>query len=291
MRCPSCGGEKLQVRETRQAPEGGIRRRRRCAACGHAFSTVETVQSDFVRVRKLGGTVELFDKAKVRRGIVKASVRAHRSDRLAELVNSVADSVSEASREGEVASSEIGTIVIEHLAGFDAVTHVRFAITQLGRQDGELRSGWRDVEDFRAWLLEAYPELAHFRPSTKISEVVKRDGRREPFDIAKLERSIGLASKGRRESDNDVRDFAQSVAQMVERELRQQSLVTSAQLAAEVLRALRQLDDVASIRFASTMKHFASAQDYECEALGLRRPGSALLDSRGHEAPPAGGSR
>lgn len=271
MLCPECGSDaKAAVMETRRLPDGGIRRRRRCADCSSDFETREQVSGTALRVRKTSGDEVPFDRAKVRRGIVKAAVRPHHSDRLSELIGTIEQAVRHAAVNNVVDSHLVGQVVMEHLKEFDAVTHVRFALTQLGRNDRTTRRGWRDQRDFRRWLAAEYPTVHGFHPPATISWVVKRDGRREPFDRQKLERSIGMASKGRGDSDDEVRKMATRVADTVVEQLLHQTLVTSAQLSTEIMRALRGIDHVAAIRFASTAKSFVSIEDYEAEALSLR---------------------
>lgn len=271
MLCPNCGSnDKAAVKETRRMSDGGIRRRRRCQKCFNDFETLENVSGRNLRVIKSDGSTELFDKEKIRKGIVKAAVRPHHSDRLTEVVESITREAQRASDAGAVSSAIIGENVLSHLQSFDPVTHVRYALTQLGRQDKAGVLGWRDARDFRNWLRETYgSEIGHAHLPAKIAQVVKRDGRREPFDSRKLERSIGVASKGRG-SQESVRDLATEVARDVEHELSEQAIVTSGQLAAEIIRALRDRDSIAAIRFASTAKGFLSVEDYESEALGLR---------------------
>ncbi len=278
MLCPSCGSaRKAHVKETRQASDGGIRRRRQCSDCNADFETLEHVSGDRMSVRKSNGTEELFERAKVRKGIIKAAVREHHADRLTELTESITQDARRSAQSDVIDSETLATIVLEHLKEFDPVTHVRYALTQLGRQDqvsGRQR-GWKGLRDFRRWLVAAYPQLEHFHPRAKLSYVVKRDDRREPYDRQKLERAVGVASKGRGSSDRTVHDLATNIAEWVEQALSGQTIVTSGQLAAEVLRALRKSDQIAAIRFASTAKRFVSVEDYETEALGLRGSGMA----------------
>lgn len=272
MLCPKCASaSKSEVKETRLAPDGGIRRRRRCPDCYHDFYTVEHVSGDHLRVRKSNGQDQLYERAKLRLGIIKAAVRPHHVDQLSELVESITQEAQQRAQDGLIDSKTLAQVVLRHLKEFDEVTHVRFALTQLGRRDQQnYQRGWTRSAEFRRWLTDTYPRLHHSYPPAKLSTVVKRDDRREPFDRKKLERSIGLVSKGRGRADDQVRDFAVQVADVVEQELSDQVIVTSGQIAAEILRSLRRIDHVAAIRYASTAKRFASIEDYEIEALGLK---------------------
>ncbi|MCO5322054.1 MAG: ATP cone domain-containing protein [Microthrixaceae bacterium] len=259
------------MKETRAATDGGVRRRRRCPDCHHDFQTIEHVSGERLRVCKSDGREEMFERSKLRRGIVKAAVRPHHSDRLTELVESIAQEAHQIAHDEYVDSAELAELTLRHLREFDEVTHVRFALTQRGRRDQQSRlRGWKRSADFRKWLTREYPRLEHSNPPGKLSVVVKRDDRREPYDRTKMERSIGVASKGRGTGDAQVHDFATQVADIVEHTLGSQAMVTSGQIAAEVIRALRAADHIAAIRYASTFKRFSAVEDYEIEALGLR---------------------
>jgi transcriptional repressor NrdR len=114
---------------------------------------------------------------------------------------------------------------------------------------------------------------------------VKSDCKSEPFDRKRLERSIRLAAKGRGASDEEVAKIATDVAERVMEALGNQPIVTTGQLSAEVLRILRDLDHIAYLQAASTIKSFKSVEDYRAEA-------EALVASPRHPAAhPVGASR
>ncbi|WP_052604670.1 ATP cone domain-containing protein [Acidithrix ferrooxidans] len=232
---------------------------------------MEHVSEITLKVRKRNGKEEPFDRVKLRNGIVKAAVEVANNGRLTELIESIYLEARRVSHESVIGSQELGHIVLIHLRAFNDVWHIRYALTQIGRLDrSEPTRGWRTVDDFRRWLHDTYPELKHFPAYTTLHYVVKRNGDRRSYDRKKLERSIGVASKGRGESDNTVFTFATKIADEVERELRGQAIVTSSQIAAEVIRCLRRVDHIAALRFSSTAKLFRSSEDYETEAIGLR---------------------
>lgn len=92
--------------------------------------------------------------------------------------------------------------------------------------------------------------------------VVKSDGRREPFDRAKVVAGIASATKGRDLAGRRV----ETLAERVEEEVRRAgSTVTSAQIGLAVLDQLRPIDEVAYLRFASVYKHFDAASDFHRE--------------------------
>ena len=70
MRCPFCGAEDTQVKDSRPAEDGAaIRRRRACSACGSRFTTFERVQLREITVVKTDGAREAFDRDKLARSI------------------------------------------------------------------------------------------------------------------------------------------------------------------------------------------------------------------------------
>jgi len=95
--------------------------------------------------------------------------------------------------------------------------------------------------------------------------VAKRDGSREPFDRGKLVSGVAKAIKNRPVGEEQV----EALARAVEDKLRRRGpLVTSQEVGIEVLGRLRQLDDVAYLRFASVYNDFQELTDFEHE-LGI----------------------
>jgi len=92
--------------------------------------------------------------------------------------------------------------------------------------------------------------------------VRKRDGTVEPFDREKLTSGIGKATKNRPVSSIELEE----VVDRIEGRLRRKGPeVTSEQVGIEVLQALRKLDEVAYLRFASVYKDFQELTDFERE--------------------------
>jgi transcriptional repressor NrdR len=92
------------------------------------------------------------------------------------------------------------------------------------------------------------------RVEESMPQVVKRDGRREPFDRNKIERGLIAALAKRAVSLERVK----AVAEEVEREISELSAaeISSRDIGARVLRRLRELDQVAYVRFASIYGDF-----------------------------------
>jgi len=95
--------------------------------------------------------------------------------------------------------------------------------------------------------------------------VTKRDGTTEPFDRGKLESGIRKALAGRPTSSDEVEGMLERIEGRIRRK---GPTVTSQQVGAEVLVALRRLDEVAYLRYASVYKDFQGTADFERE-LGL----------------------
>jgi len=153
MRCPFCGCEDTQVKDSRSAEDGSsIRRRRQCTACSGRFTTFERVQLRELVVVKSSGRKEIFDRDKLMRS-VQISLRKRKVDqeRVEQMVTGVIRRL-EAMGETEIDSKAIGELVMEGLAGLDDVAYVRYAsvykdfreardfgefIGELGDQEGE----------------------------------------------------------------------------------------------------------------------------------------------------------
>jgi transcriptional repressor NrdR len=92
--------------------------------------------------------------------------------------------------------------------------------------------------------------------------VLKRGGAREPFERAKLVAGVRAATKNRPVTEEQLEDLAQQV----EDALRGEGIeLTSDQIGRAVLERLRDLDEVAYLRFASVYKGFEDVGDFERE--------------------------
>jgi len=128
MRCPFCGHESSQVKDSRPTEDGSaIRRRRQCEACAARFTTFERAQLRELTVVKSENRRESFDRAKLERSIAiacrKRPVPAERIERLASSIQRRL----ETSGESETPSERIGEMVMEGLKALDPVAYIRFA--------------------------------------------------------------------------------------------------------------------------------------------------------------------
>src|SRR3569833_8031 len=89
MRCPFCGHDESQVKDSRPSEDGAaIRRRRLCPDCGGRFTTFERVQLRELTIVKRSGRRVPFDRDKLQRSIeVALRKRPVESERIERLVN------------------------------------------------------------------------------------------------------------------------------------------------------------------------------------------------------------
>ncbi|MBA2935099.1 transcriptional repressor NrdR [Sphingomonas sp. CGMCC 1.13654] len=128
MRCPFCGHEDSQVKDSRPSEDGAsIRRRRQCEGCGGRFTTFERVQLREVTVAKSSGKREPFERVKLERSIeVACRKRPITAEQIDRLVSGIQRQL-ETSGETEVTATQIGGLVMDGLKGLDPVAYIRFA--------------------------------------------------------------------------------------------------------------------------------------------------------------------
>ena len=73
MRCPFCGKDETQVKDSRASDDGGsIRRRRLCTSCGSRFTTFERIQLRDLTVIKRNGKKIPFERDKLLKSMLMA---------------------------------------------------------------------------------------------------------------------------------------------------------------------------------------------------------------------------
>lgn len=125
MQCPFCFHPDTKVMDKRDT-DMVTRRRRECLKCEKRFSTRESVEWSDFKVVKKNGNRELFNRDKVKAGIVKAcEKRPVSEEQIEKMVNMVEEKVR---RKGsEVPTSVIGELVSKELKRVDKIAYVRFA--------------------------------------------------------------------------------------------------------------------------------------------------------------------
>ena len=144
MRCPFCGHEDTQVKDSRPSEDGGaIRRRRFCTGCSQRFTTVERVQLRELVVLKHDGRRVPFDRDKLTRSVrIALRKRPVQEERIERIVNGLVRQL-EASGDNDIPSTQIGEAVMETLKEVDEVAYVRFA---------SVYRNFREAKDFEAFL-------------------------------------------------------------------------------------------------------------------------------------------
>ena len=144
MRCPFCGSEDTQVKDSRPADDGtSIRRRRFCNACGDRFTTFERVQLREFTVLKSDGRRVPFDRDKLARSIRVALRKRPVEDAQVERIVSGLQRRLESEGDSEVSSRTIGRMVMDRLKDLDQVAYVRFA---------SVYENFSEAKDFREFL-------------------------------------------------------------------------------------------------------------------------------------------
>ena len=121
MRCPYCGSENSRVVDSRPAEDNNaIRRRRQCDECGKRFTTYEKIETEPLSVIKKDKTRQLYDRSKIRNGIVQSCHKLSVS--MGQIETKIYNMGTR-----EVESSVIGEMVMDKLKDLNEVAYVRFA--------------------------------------------------------------------------------------------------------------------------------------------------------------------
>ncbi|MBI3504744.1 MAG: transcriptional repressor NrdR [Proteobacteria bacterium] len=143
MRCPFCGHEDTQVKDSRPTEDGSaIRRRRFCPSCGSRFTTFERVQLRELTIVKKNGVKEPFDREKILRSLMHAvRKRPVEPDRVERIVSGIQRRL-ESLGESEIPSTVVGEMVMDALRTLDHVAYIRFASVYKNFREA------KDFEDF-----------------------------------------------------------------------------------------------------------------------------------------------
>ena len=140
MRCPRCGCEESKVVDSRPSENNdAIRRRRECIGCGFRFTTYERCEEMPIVVVKRDGHKEPFDRQKLMRGLLTATVKR---DIPVSTLSALIDDIETSLRDGakmEVSSVDLGSMVLKRLMAVDKVAYVRFA---------SVYRDFKDVDEF-----------------------------------------------------------------------------------------------------------------------------------------------
>jgi len=141
VKCPFCGHLGDKVVDSRESKEGEvIRRRRECLDCGRRFTSYERIDEIPYMVIKKDGTRERFERQKLIAGLLKACEKRPVSVAAVESVADRVESTLQDRPEKEMATEEIGALVMDELKRLDKVAYVRFA---------SVYRSFEDVDEFR----------------------------------------------------------------------------------------------------------------------------------------------
>lgn len=128
MRCPYCGSKKDGVIDSRMSRNAAsVRRRRECLRCKRRFTTYEYVERIPLMVIKKDGRREGFSREKLMNGIVVACEKRPVSMKQIEKLVDVIERRLEKKHDPEVASKDIGELVMSGLHSLDEIAYIRFA--------------------------------------------------------------------------------------------------------------------------------------------------------------------
>lgn len=143
MRCPVCNHRETSVVDSRPAVDDlAVRRRRECDKCYYRFSTLEEIELLDIIVVKQDGSRQGYMRDKVEQGIRRSlTKRPFTQEKFQKLVHVIERDIQK-KKKREIASKEIGELVMKHLRAFDKVAYIRFA------------SVYRDFKDVKTFEKE-----------------------------------------------------------------------------------------------------------------------------------------
>ena len=128
MKCSQCGSLDNKVIESRDVADGeAIRRRRQCLKCDFRFTTYERLERPNLAVVKRDGTREMFSREKLLAGLQRATEKTSVSSPQLESFVALIERELYGRGEPEVASVDIGELVMQGLSKLNEVAYVRFA--------------------------------------------------------------------------------------------------------------------------------------------------------------------
>ena len=150
MRCPFCGHDDSQVKDSRPTEDNSaIRRRRQCEGCGGRFTTFERIQLRELLVIKSEGKREPFDREKLERSLSVACRKRPVDNTQIEKLASAIQRQLETLGESEIETKRIGEFVMDGLKALDSVAYIRFASVYKDFSEA------KDFEDFAGSVVEA----------------------------------------------------------------------------------------------------------------------------------------
>ena len=146
MKCPYCKSEDSKVIDSRSYLNGfSIKRRRECLECGKRFTTYETIEENIFYVVKKDGTREEFNKEKILKGLLRATVKRDVKIEILENLISETEKELQSNLNGEIKSELLGEIIMKKLKAIDEVAYVRFVSVYKNFTD--VKSFMKEIEE------------------------------------------------------------------------------------------------------------------------------------------------
>ena len=147
MLCPYCSHTETKVTDKRDS--GKItKRRRECLKCNKRFSTQERVEMSELKVIKKSGEKEIFDREKIKRGIIKAcEKRSVTEEKIEKMIDNIEIKIRK--KPGSVKTSFIGELVSRELKKVDKIAYIRFS---------SVYRDFTDISDFKKEIRELLKE-------------------------------------------------------------------------------------------------------------------------------------
>ena len=118
-----------------------------------------------------------------------------------------------------------------------------------------------------------YRFTSYERIDEKPFMVIKRDGRRQPFDRQKLEKGIQRALEKRPVSTSMIDQFLTDIEDLAIKQAKETREISTTDVGELVLEKLYSLDKVAYIRFASVYRHFENLEEFITEVKNIEKRG------------------
>ena len=150
MRCPFCGTDDTQVKDSRSSEDGAsIRRRRLCSSCGSRFTTFERIQLRDLIVIKRDGKKGVFDREKIVKSMEIALRKRKVDNEIIERAQNGIVRQLESSGENEISSDLIGELVMNALSQIDHAAYIRYA---------SVYRNFREASDFGKFVKDEFQE-------------------------------------------------------------------------------------------------------------------------------------
>ncbi|MDR2261535.1 MAG: transcriptional regulator NrdR [Azoarcus sp.] len=149
MKCPFCGDPNTQVTDTRENDDGDVvRRRRRCVCCDRRFTTYERIDLKRPHIVKRNGNRCEYERGKL---VASMELALRKRPVTTEALEAAVERIEArllAAGETEIASAQVGELVMKELRRLDKVAYIRYA---------SVYRNFADVDEFSTLVREVQP--------------------------------------------------------------------------------------------------------------------------------------